>query len=564
MRRALSPVPRPGTIRNGEVCSVASPLSKSSSSPQPYQPSGGLLSSLLGSLYSQGFVLSVLSSRSSRPLERSKPKVQFWRRSLFHFLISFMVGVFIGLTPFTSMNLSTNLMSKHQAFPFEVTSTVGNFQSYDNVTRTMKPLDSGDIKHNATLESEVKEVKLMEEIHGDKFDSQLLNKNSNLVSRKLLIIVTPTYARPFQAYYLIRLAHTLKLVPPPLLWIVVEMTSQSAETADILRKTGVVYRHLVCNKNLSDIKDKYIHQRNVALSHIETHRLDGIVYFADDANFYLAELFEEMRQISQLLNKNSNLVSRKLLIIVTPTYARPFQAYYLIRLAHTLKLVPPPLLWIVVEMTSQSAETADILRKTGVVYRHLVCNKNLSDIKDKYIHQRNVALSHIETHRLDGIVYFADDANFYLAELFEEMRQIRRFGTWMVAKLTGNGSKNMLEGPICNGSQVTGWHINGSNGIFQRFHAEMSGFAFNSTILWDPKRWHRPTLEPIRQLDTVNDDFQVSTFIEQLVEDESQMEALLQDCSRIMVWNNYLGSSNSFYPSTWLMKNNLDVILPLT
>ncbi|KAK4558907.1 hypothetical protein RGQ29_008245 [Quercus rubra] len=437
MRRALSPVPRPGTIRNGEVCSVASPLSKSSSSSQPYQPSGGLLSSLLGSLYSQGFVLSVLSPQSSRPLERSKPKVQFWRRSLFHFLISFMIGVFIGLTPFTSMNLSTNLMSKHQAFSFEVTSTVGNFQSYDNVTRTMTPLDSGDIKHNATLESEVKEVKLTEEIHGDKFDSQLLNKNSNLVSQKLLIIVTPTYARPFQAYYLIRLAHTLKLVPPPLLWIVVEMTSQSAETADILRRTGVVYRHLVCNKNVSDIKDKYIHQRNVALSHIETHHLDGIVYFADDANFYLAELFEEMRQI-------------------------------------------------------------------------------------------------------------------------------RRFGTWMVAKLTGNGSKNILEGPICNGSQVTGWHISGSNGRFQRFHAEMSGFAFNSTILWDPKRWHRPTLEPIRQLDTVNGNLQVSTFIEQLVEDESQMEALLQDCSRIMVWNNYLGSSNSFYPSTWLMKNNLDVILPLT
>ncbi|KAM4074546.1 hypothetical protein ACB094_10G101500 [Castanea mollissima] len=382
IRRALSPVPRPGTIRNGEVCSVASPLSKSSSSPQPYQPSGGLLSSLLGSLDSQGFVLSVLSPRPSRPLERSKPKVQFWRRSLFHFLISFMLGVFMGLTPLTSMNLSTNLMSKHQALSFEVTSTVGNFQSYDNVTRTMMPLDGGDIKHNATLESEVKEVKLTEEIHGDKFDSQLLNENSNLVSRKLLIIVTPTYARPFQAYYLIRLAHTLKLVPPPLLWIVVEMTSQSAETADILRRTGVVYRHLVCNKNLSDIKDKYIHQRNMALSHIETHRLDGIVYFADDANFYLAELFEEMRQI-------------------------------------------------------------------------------------------------------------------------------RRFGTWMVAKLAGNGSKTMLEGPICIGSQVTGWHINGSNGRFQRFHAEMSGFAFNSTILWDPKRWHRPTLEPVRQLDTVNNGFQV-------------------------------------------------------
>jgi hypothetical protein len=57
---------------------------------------------------------------------------------------------------------------------------------------------------------------------------------------------------------------------------------------------------------------------------------------------------------------------------------------------------------------------------------------------------------------------------------------------------------------------------------------------------------------------------QISTFIEQVVEDETQMEALLQDCSRIMVWNIYLAPFASFYPSKWLMKNNLDVILPLT
>lgn len=56
---------------------------------------------------------------------------------------------------------------------------------------------------------------------------------------------------------------------------------------------------------------------------------------------------------------------------------------------------------------------------------------------------------------------------------------------------------------------------------------------------------------------------QVSTFIEQLVEDESQMEALLQDCSRIVVWNIYLASSNPSYPSKWFTKNSLDVIMPL-
>lgn len=86
----------------------------------------------------------------------------------------------------------------------------------------------------------------------------------------------------------------------------------------------------------------------------------------------------------------------------------------------------------------------------------------------------------------------------------------RRFGTWTVAKLSENKMDTILEGPICNGTRVIGWHVNEPRERFRRFHAEMSGFAFNSTILWDPKRWHRPTLEPIRQVDTVKDGFQVS------------------------------------------------------
>ncbi|RVW17261.1 putative beta-1,4-xylosyltransferase IRX9H [Vitis vinifera] len=139
----------------------------------------------------------------------------------------------------------------------------------------------------------------------------------------------------------------------------------------------------------------------------------------------------------------------------------------------------------------------------------------------------------------------------------------RRFGTWMVAKLMESKSKTLLEGPVCNGSQVIGWHTNEMTRRFRRFHTEMSGFAFNSTILWDPKRWHRPTLEPIRQLDTVKEGFQVSTFIERLVEDESQMEGLPEGCSTIMVWHLHLESSHSFYPREWLMKDNLDVIAQL-
>lgn len=78
-----------------------------------------------------------------------------------------------------------------------------------------------------------------------------------------------------------------------------------------------------------------------------------------------------------------------------------------------------------------------------------------------------------------------------------------------MAKLMSGKMKPIIEGPVCNGTQVIGWHVNESSRRFQRFHAKISGFAFNSSILWDPKGWHRPTLEPIRQLETDNDDFKV-------------------------------------------------------
>lgn len=86
----------------------------------------------------------------------------------------------------------------------------------------------------------------------------------------------------------------------------------------------------------------------------------------------------------------------------------------------------------------------------------------------------------------------------------------RQFGTWTVAKQTQDNNRVTLEGPVCNGTKVIGWHLNELSKRYRRFHAETPGFAFNSTILWDPRRWHRPTLEQIRQLETVKDGFQVS------------------------------------------------------
>ncbi|CAM8967511.1 unnamed protein product [Rhodiola kirilowii] len=442
IRRTLSPVPRAGALMTGEAVNVSSPLSRTTVCSQNRAPPvNGFLDSYSLFYRVEGLFLGLFSRRPGRPLERSKHKAQVWRKSLSHFLICFMVGIFIGITSFVSTRSSPiNLMSKHQALD-EATYADGDSHSYGNV-------------------------------------------KENVISSE---------------------------------------------------------EHLISEDNATAIEEhvKKLNQADKVPF--------GVLVIPAPAD-------------------NSTLELHKLLIVVTPTYARPFQTYYLTRLAHTLKTVRSPLLWIVVELTDQSSETADFLRKTGLMYRHLVCDdKNLTDTNAKVIGQRNVALSHIDTHRLDGIVYFADDDNIYSGDLFEQVRQIRRFGTWTVAKLTDAGNKphRVIDGPVCNGSEVIGWQTEKLTKKYRRFHADMSGFAFNSTIIWDPKRWHRLTLGPIRQRDTVKEEFQVSAFIEQVVEDESQMECLPTDNSTIMVWHIQLRSAYSNYPHQWFIERSLDVVVPL-
>ncbi|MCO5576763.1 hypothetical protein L7F22_030582 [Adiantum nelumboides] len=294
-------------------------------------------------------------------------------------------------------------------------------------------------------------------------------------------------------------------------------------------------------------------------SQVKAVKADAAAVNGNNVVKFASTLPSQVATGSQWLDPNFG----KLLIVVTPTYNRPLQALYLTRLSHTLKLVPPPLLWLVVEMSTQSIETATLLRKTGVMYRHLVCKKNMTDVKDRGVHQRNTALEHIEQHQLDGIVYFADDDNVYTLELFEQIRQIKRFGTWPVAMLTAGKSKTILEGPVCDGHTVIGWHTNEKSKRLRRFHVDMSGFAFNSTILWDPARWRRPTLEPVRQLDNVKEGFQETTFIEQVVEDESQMEGLPSGCSKVMVWHLHFEAHEVVYPPGWRLQQDLNATLLL-
>ncbi|KAF8006175.1 hypothetical protein BT93_K0475 [Corymbia citriodora subsp. variegata] len=175
------------------------------------------------------------------------------------------------------------------------------------------------------------------------------------------------------------------------------------------------------------------------------------------------------------------LIPMRLLIIVTPTRTKDeFQRVFLRRLSNTLRLVPAPLLWIIVEGQSESKEVSEILRNTGIMYRHLVSKENFTDPEAETDHQFNIALRHIEHHRISGILHLSMISNTYDLDFFEELREIEVLGKWPVCKST---------------SQVRGWHDGGkSNGTDPRPPLMMihpSSFAFNSSILWDPERWGR-------------------------------------------------------------------------
>lgn len=59
----------------------------------------------------------------------------------------------------------------------------------------------------------------------------------------------------------------------------------------------------------------------------------------------------------------------------------------------------------------------------------------------------------------------------------------------------------IIEGPVCQSSQVVGWHLKNINMESEELNIHISSFGFNSSILWDPARWGRlPSSEATNQV----------------------------------------------------------------
>ncbi|CAL5097205.1 unnamed protein product [Urochloa decumbens] len=254
---------------------------------------------------------------------------------------------------------------------------------------------------------------------------------------------------------------------------------------------------------------------------------------------------------------------RRLLIVVTTTRSgageRRRRRPELLRLAHTLRLVRPPVVWVVVEPAADAPATAEVLRGTGVMYRHIAFKpeENFTTAAAEAHAQRNAALAHVEKHRLAGVLHFADAAGVYDTGFFDQIRQIEAFGTWPVATMSIGEKKVVVEGPLCSASKVVGWFSrdfndgttravtykteadsNPAGASGTRAHTiNVAGFAFNSSILWDPERWGRPTSLPDTSQDSIK-------FVQEVVlEDRAKLKGIPSDCSQIMVWQYGVPSS---------------------
>lgn len=200
---------------------------------------------------------------------------QLWKKALLHSCLCFVMGFFTGFAPSSVSDWTSAAVS------------AGGMGS-SHVVRAL-----GGAVNRSLL------------AHGAAVGGAGLLGDAAASPRPLLVVVTTTESTPAasgeRAAALTRMAHTLRLAPPPLLWVVVEAATDVPATARLLRTTGLMYRHLTYKDNFTAAdaaagKERH-HQRNVALGHIEHHRLAGVVVFAGLGDTFDLRFFDQLRQI---------------------------------------------------------------------------------------------------------------------------------------------------------------------------------------------------------------------------------------------------------------------------
>ncbi|CAM6127629.1 unnamed protein product [Calypogeia fissa] len=296
-------------------------------------------------------------------------------------------------------------------------------------------------------------------------------------------------------------------------------------------------------------------------------------------------------RVQQEQRKLYGLSARRSVIVITPTYRRTCQAMHLTSLMNTLKLVPAPLLWIVVEAGERTSETAAILSTSGLSYHHLYLKDPMpAGWPERHrlaTRLRIVGLRFIREHDLDGIVVFADESNAHRLELFDEVQKVEWVGAFSVGLLmppqaTDEGHElwrwntmNVraptagflpVQGPACNDSgHLVGWHSESGNVDVVKYQSTMApnfewaGFALSSAAILDGIE--KPSW--IKDFEEWVPDDGRAVSLTSIASDESYIEPL-GDCGRRILawWARIDARSDSKYPERWVTEQPLEVVVP--
>jgi hypothetical protein len=222
-------------------------------------------------------------SNSKQHARATKQRPLSLRRAMLHSCVCFLVGLLTGFAPSDWTDAASRA-----AVHANAAATAQVFRALHAMNNTAA---AGALGHLLTLQ------------HYQQGKSPLEKQAKPPLDLVVVVTTTTTSTglseRERRSAGLTRTAHALRLVSPPVVWLVVESAREAGPTARLLRRTGVVYRHLTYGENFTSEawEEERHHQRNQALAHIEQHRLRGVVLFAGLADVYDVRLLEHLRHI---------------------------------------------------------------------------------------------------------------------------------------------------------------------------------------------------------------------------------------------------------------------------
>lgn len=237
------------------------------------------------------------------------------------------------------------------------------------------------------------------------------------------------------------------------------------------------------------------------------------------------------------------MLSRRLLI-VTATYERPGRLEYISRVSDSLRGVPD-LLWIVAEDDNQlNKNVGRFLKKSQICYSYLAAGKT----RDMGNTPKSKAFEYIVQSQLLGVVYVADDDNYYDRRLWGEVRKTGKVMVFPVGNLGPDG----IERPVVENGKIVEWRANWKS---RKYPLDWAGFSFSSALL---PSLRQPFLgRKMTQSENSADqsiflkcDVQErkrllaeyyegeSEFIEKLIDSPDELEIGCDQCTSCMVWYN--------------------------